>query len=162
MSQECNQDLEPGVYILIDDGTDEFQFVLEFSARVAKWDKARIGIVHILDHNDFTHWGGINDMMEKEVRQKAEKRLWSVACKVNEISGTIPSLFLEKGSPREVIPRIVEENSLIKRLVLGAQTAGAGPGPLVSYFTGKGAATLGVPITVVPDNIDIDDLIRRR
>ncbi len=161
MPQKPDSDVEPGVYILVDDGSDEFDATLLFAARVAQADHAHLGILRILDRNDFMHWGGITEMMEKEVRQEAEKRLWVAAQKVNEISGSIPVLFLEEGNPKEVIPRITAENPGIKRLVLGATTSGSGPGPLVSYFTGKGVADLGVPITIVPDNIDIDDLLNR-
>lgn len=161
MGNHSEKDVEPGVYMLVDDGSDEFESTLEFAARVARADKARLGIIHILDRNDFMHWGGIESMMEKEIRQEAEQRLWNTAQKVNEFSGSIPALFLEEGNPKEVIPRVCAECPEIKRLVLGASTHGSGPGPLVSYFTGKGVADIHVPITIVPDNIDIDELLRR-
>lgn len=161
MNSRSDKDVEPGVYMLVDDGTDEFEPTLEFAARVARADRARLGIIYILDRNEFMHWGGIESLMEKEARQAAEQRLWNTAQKVNELSGSIPALFLEEGNPKEIIPRVCSECPEIKRLVLGASTQGSGPGPLVSYFTGKGVADIHVPITIVPDNIDIDDLLRR-
>jgi len=159
--EKPQKDVEPGVYLLVDDGSEEFHATLVFAARVAKADHAHLGLVHILDSNEFMHWGGIESMMEHEIRKEAEHRLWLAAQQVNEISGMIPALFLEEGNPKEVIPRLTAQYPEIKRLVLGAKTGSAGPGPLVNYFTGKGLSNLKVPLTIVPDNIDIDDLLSR-
>lgn len=156
-----NKDVKPGVYILVDDGSDEFDATLVFAARVARADGARLGIVHILERRDFMHWGGIASRMDKEVREDAERRLWYAAQRVNEESDLLPALFLEEGDPKDIIPRICGECPTIKRLVLGANTSSSGPGPLVSYFTGKGISSLHIPITIVPDNVDIDEFLNR-
>ncbi len=43
-------------------------------------------------------------------------------------------------------------------LVLAAGTGAEGPGPLVSYLTGKPAARLRIPITIVPGGLSIDQV----
>ena len=156
-----SKDVKPGIYILVDDGSDEFDDTLVFASRMARANGARLGIVHILEQRDFMHWGGIASLMDKEVREDAERRLWQSAQRVNEESDLLPALFLEEGDPKEIIPRICGKYRTIKRLILGANTSSSGPGPLVSYFTGKGISSLCIPITIVPDHIDIDEFLNR-
>ena len=43
-------------------------------------------------------------------------------------------------------------------LVLGANTQGESPGPLVTYMAGKGAGRMRVPITIVPGNLSDEQI----
>ena len=44
----------------------------------------------------------------------------------------------------------------ITKLILGGSVQSKSPGPLVSYFTGKGLSKLRVPLTIVPGNLAED------
>jgi hypothetical protein len=43
-------------------------------------------------------------------------------------------------------------------LVLAAGTGPEGPGPLVSYLTGKAVGRLRIPLTIVPGSLTPDQL----
>jgi hypothetical protein len=42
--------------------------------------------------------------------------------------------------------------------VLAAGTGPEGPGPLISYLTGKPAARMRIPITIVPGGLSLDQV----
>jgi hypothetical protein len=58
-----------------------------------------------------------------------------------------------------VITEVLARDHSIRRLVLGAGVGGT-PGPLVSYFTGKGLSQLPVPLTIVPGGLTPEDIDR--
>lgn len=150
------------VYLVIADETEEFQLALRFVALLAKDNNANVAILHVMDKQDFQHWGDIQKRMQWEQRLEGEKLLWEAAQKVYEISGRIPALYLEEGGRLEVIIEVINKDMNLKKLILGGATQGNSPGPLTAYFTGKGLAQLRVPLTIVPGNLtpdDIDNLI---
>lgn len=147
-----------GVYLVVDDGSEEFEMTLVFSTILAEVNHAHLAILYMMEDTGFTHWGGIASKMESEARKNAEQRLWDAANKAHSINGIFPALFLEEGNVKDVIPQIMQNNPEIKRLMLGGSTKSATPGPLVAYFCGKGFSRLTAPITVIPDNIDMDQL----
>jgi len=53
---------------------------------------------------------------------------------------------------------LIEEEPSISILVLAAGTGPEGPGPLISYLTGKPAARLRIPITIVPGRLTVEEL----
>jgi hypothetical protein len=53
---------------------------------------------------------------------------------------------------------LIEEEPAISILVLGAATGAKGPGPLVSALTGKFVGKLRVPITIVPGNLNDEQI----
>lgn len=143
-----------GVYLVAADESDEFHVALRYAARRAQVNRAHVGILHVTVVDDFVHWGTIEARMLRELRQQAEKFVWDVARKVNELNGLLPVIYLREGTRTEAIIDVINEDMNIKMLVLTGGTQGSGPGPLVSYFTGKGLGRLRVPVTVVPGYLE--------
>jgi hypothetical protein len=55
---------------------------------------------------------------------------------------------------------MIEEDEDVAILVLGASTDPQGPGPLVSSLAaGKMAGTFPIPVTIVPGNLALDDIL---
>ena len=80
---------------------------------------------------------------------------------MNELTGRIPALYLLEGSRAETLVEVINEDEHIRMLALAGKTKGGGPGPLVSYFTGKGLSRMRVPVLIVPDHLtasQIDDI----
>ena len=150
------------MYLVVADGTEEFEVALHYAAHLAKAREAKIGILHVMDREDFQHWANVQNRMYWEQRAEAEKMLINAARQVNELTGAVPAFYLEEGGRLEVILDIINSDHNITKLILGGATQGSGPGPIVSYFAGKGISRLRVPLTVIPGNIGIpkiDDLI---
>ena len=68
--------------------------------------------------------------------------------------------MIREGKKVEEILKLIDEDEDIAVLVLGAAVDAKGPGPLVSSLAaGKAAGTYPVPITIVPGNLTLDDLL---
>lgn len=143
-----------GVYLAVADETHEAALALRYAAHLAKANRGHIGILHVMNIDDVQQWENIEARMRREMRAQAEKYIWSVARRVNEINGMIPSLYIQEGSHDDVLIDVINRDLAIKMLVLGGGTSVGGPGPLVSYFTGKGLGRLRVPVVVVPGHLD--------
>lgn len=150
-----------GTYLIVADDSDEFDIALRYAARTADARRGHIGVVHVLDIDEFQHWGTVESQMKKEMREQAEKFVWSVAKKINDLTGQTPSIYIEEGKRQDALIDVINRDTMIVKLVLGASAGAGGPGPLVSYFTGKGLNRLRVPVVLVPGHLEpqaIDDL----
>ncbi|HEY8190272.1 MAG TPA: universal stress protein, partial [Micavibrio sp.] len=143
-----------GTYLVVADESDEFNAALRYAVHMARKNRGRLGIVYVIDIKDVQQWNNIESMMRRELREQAEKYIWNVAKKANDLDGTIPALYIGEGSHTDVLTDLINGDSSVKMLVLGGGTSGAGPGPLVSYFTGKGLGRLKIPVLVVPGHLE--------
>lgn len=154
-------DVRP-VYLVVADNSEEFDSALRYAARSAQSMGAHIGILHVITEEGFLDWGRVEDRVKAERRASAELFLREVAARLYDIAGQRAILFLEEGERVEAILRVLNANPKITRLVLGGDSDGRNPGPLVKYFSGKGISRLPVPLTIVPDHIPpekIDGLV---
>lgn len=139
-----------GTYLMVADGSDEMKAVLNYALQVVRRNNARIALVHIIDRNVSAPWGSVEHMIKKELREKAEKYIWTIAKKVNEETGLFPALFIAEGDVNKEIMEIISDPiNNIRELILATEIKG-GAGPLVTYFTTKMASKITIPIIVVP------------
>jgi nucleotide-binding universal stress UspA family protein len=144
-----------GTYLMVADGSDEMKAVLTYAIEVVRRNNARVALVHIIDKNVSAPWGNVEHMIKKELRDKAEKYIWTIAKKVNDETGLFPSLFIAEGDVnKEIMSIISEPSNNIRELLLATEVKG-GAGPLVTYFTTKVASKVNIPITVVPGSYGI-------
>lgn len=146
-----------GVFLLVADKSEEFTKALRYAARLAAYSHSHIGLVYVIEEQGFQHWGNIEERMRAELRAEAEHYLFDMATKVNEMTGERPAFYIEQGSKAESLVSIINKDHTVKMLILGGDTQGS-PGPLVSYFSGKGLGQLRVPLTVVPGHLDMSDI----
>ncbi len=148
-------------YLIVADESEEFNASLHYAARVAQRHHAQIAVMCVLheDENVFLPWGTVQDRVDQERRKNAEKLIVQVATKLNEYKIT-PSYYICEGAPAEIIRDIVNDDHNITQLILGGNTNDTTPGPLVSYFCGKGLPDLRVPLTIVPGNLSPDSIDR--
>lgn len=147
-----------GVYLVVADGSPESALALRYAAHRAKSNRAHVGIAHIITIDDFQHWHNVEAIMRRELREQAEKFIWNVAREVYEINNQTPALYIGEGDRTDVLIDLINEDHSIRMLVLGGGTSGSDPGPLVSYFTGKGLSKLRVPVAIVPGNLDASQI----
>lgn len=147
------------VYLLVADQTEEFEVALQYAIKMAKFHKAQLAVIHVMEKEDFQTWGEVQEHMHREYRQNAEALLRGVAEKVNAAIGSSPTLYLEEdGTVHDAVRGVIDRDTHISKLILAASTEVGNPGPLVAYFTGKGLLSLRVPVTLVPGNIQIEAL----
>jgi nucleotide-binding universal stress UspA family protein len=146
------------VYLVVADETEEFNTALLYATRSAQAHGAKLAILYVMDQEDFQHWGDIEKRIHAEQRAEGEKIIWNAACKVFDLSGLRPSLYLQEGGRPEAILEVIDKDLNITKLILAASAHSGKPGPLVSHFTGKGLNKLRVPLTIVPGDINTDTI----
>jgi len=144
-----------GTYLVVADGSEEFQIALQYAARMGNANKCRIGIFYVMESQGFTHWGNVEKRMRDEQREEAEKMINEACFHLSELSEAVPVVYLEEGGRIDALTEAITKDENISMLILAGGTQGSGPGPLVSYFTGKGLSKLRVPVMVVPDHLGL-------
>lgn len=145
-----------GVYMVVADETEEFLMALRYATKIARIRKGRVGIMHVVDVQDFQHWGKIEDRMRREQRARAEHFVWEVAKNVLDWGGAIPAIYISEGPLFDTVIKEIDADETIKRLILATSGVAGKPGPLVTYFVNKGLGRINIPLLIIPGQLDID------
>mgnify|MGYP000598559510 CR=1 FL=1 len=146
-------------FLVIVDDTAECQKALRFAALRALHTEASVALLTIIRPTQFVQWGRVQDMIEAEAREDAERALGAAADQVERILGRRPSTHVRNGKPTEEILKFLREDPSIRVLVLAAAARGR-PGPLVGHFSGEAAGTLPCIVMIVPGGIGEEALDR--
>ena len=146
------------IFLCVVDSTDEMRVAIRFASRRAGRTGGRVAMLYVMEPADFQHWMSVEEKMREERREEAERVLQDHASDVHDICGTMPVLYVREGSPADAILQLIEEEPRIAILVLGAGTGKKGPGPLVSSIAGKLSGKFPIPITVVPGNLNDEQI----
>lgn len=143
------------VYLLVVDSSEEFQIALVYAAKLAQCNGARLALLHAQDKEGFfQHWGGVQERLHEEYREEAEAELLAAAQVIIDHSSGLPVVYMEEaGNLSDIVLDTIENDPNITKLILGGAAHSKTPGPLVSYFSGKGLNKLSVPLIVVPGNM---------
>ena len=148
------------VFLVVVDDSAEREVALKYACLRARNGGGRLALLRVLEPVGMIEWAGVGVLMAEERREEAEKLLSAMAAEVNEITGGLPILLIREGEPRDELLSLLEEDPRISILVLAAATGGSGPGPLISALTGRYAAKLAVPMTIVPGALSESELER--
>ena len=114
------------------------------------------GVVHVLHDVDFAVYPGQVTALVGDNGAGKSTLVKIIAGIYGRDSGD----YVFEGKKVEEILKLIDEDEDIAVLVLGAAVDAKGPGPLVSSLAaGKAAGTYPVPITIVPGNLTLDDLL---
>ena len=144
-------------FLCLVDGTDESVQALNFSCRRAVRTGGHVALLYVIQPAEFQHWASVGNLMREERRAEAEEMLQVVALVVQKHTGEMPVLYIREGTIREELIKLIDEETAISVLVLGAAT-GEGPGPIVSYLVSKMAGRLRIPITIVPGSLSDEEI----
>ncbi len=145
-----------GVYMVVADETEEFLMALRYATKIARIRKGRVGILHVVDVQDFQHWGNIEERMRREQRERAERFVWDVAKYVLDWGGSIPAIYISEGPLFDTVINEIDADESIKRLILATSGVAGKPGPLVTYFVNKGLGRINIPLLIIPGQLDIE------
>ena len=147
-------------FLVIASAAPEARLAAFFAGRRAKRSNARVAVLAVIEPPEFGHWATVAETMRAEAQEKAETLLHEFAAEVKAQSGEDPEILIREGEVVDEIRTLIEEDSLMSILVLGAAASAEGPGPLVASL-GKKPAYLGsrpIPVTVVPGSMTRDEL----
>jgi len=136
----------------------ELEAALHYAARRAAHTGGRIALLYVIEPSELQHWISIENLAREERREDAEQLMQRLCEEIAPIAGTIPIVYIREGDRRDQLLALIAEEPSISILVLAAATGPEGPGPLITYLTGKPAARLRVPITIVPGGLTLEQL----
>lgn len=146
------------IFLCVVDDSEELSQALRFACRRALRTGGRVALFYVVEPAEFQHWVAVGDLMREERREEAEEMLQVVASVVQKRTGTTPVIYIREGTITEELISLVDEETSISVLVLGAATGPEGPGPLVSYLVQKMAGRLRIPITIVPGSLSDEQI----
>ncbi len=155
--QEANGPQQRIMLVVVDDSPEMDQALVYACARAGRTE-GRVALLRVMEPVEFQQWMAVAELIQEENREAAEQLLQRAARRVNEMTGTVPILYVREGeTPTELI-RLLEEEPSISVLVLASSASNEGPGPLVSYLTGKGRQQVRIPITLIPTGLSEEEI----
>lgn len=149
-------------FLLIVDESAEVESALYYAASRIAHSSGTIQMLYIIEPQEFQHWVGVRQVQLEEQTNKARALFRLFRRKLHLVGfENIPceEIIREGNKAAELLAQI-EEDEDVAILVLGASTDPQGPGPLVSTLAaGKAAGAFPIPITIVPGNLSLDDIL---
>ena len=145
---------ESRTFLCVVDETEELHQALRFACRWAQHTGGRVALLYVIEPAEFQHWMAIGNLMADERREEAEEMIQVVSSVVQRLSGSMPVIYIREGKLTDELMDLIEKESGISVLVLGAATGSGneGPGRLVSYVI-KRIGKLPIPVTIVPGGL---------
>jgi nucleotide-binding universal stress UspA family protein len=148
-------------FLVVVDETPEVESALVFAANRVRRSGGSIALLYVIEPANFEQWLGVREVYVEEQQAKAQavfrlfrRKLKTFGCEDTQVEDVV-----REGSKPEQILKLIEEDSDIAVLVLGASTDPKGPGPLVtSLATGKLAGNFPIPITIVPGTLTPEEI----
>ena len=140
------------VFLVVIDETDEARSALRYAARRAAAVEGAVHILALVPQQNISAFGGVQDTIEQEARDRAEMLAHGAAGSLLAEIGIMPSISVAMGGGQRLIREYLDENEDVTALVLGA-AQGGNPGPLVTHFSAI-AGTLPCPLYIVPEGYD--------
>jgi nucleotide-binding universal stress UspA family protein len=149
---------QPRVFLVVVDETAEHRLAVHYAARRAAHTGGRVALLHVVEPVEVQHWISVQELAREERREAAEQLMQKLCDEVLPLAGAMPVVYIREGRTQDELLALINEEPSISILVLAAGTSQAGPGPLISYLTGKLAARLRIPITIVPGGLTVEQI----
>jgi nucleotide-binding universal stress UspA family protein len=146
-------DAQTRIFLVVVDESEEMRVAMQFAARRARHTGGRVALLYVIEPSDMQQWMAVENLVREEQREEAEQLLNTLTTEVQEMSGSMPVVYIREGRRSDALLTLIEEEPSISILVLAAGTGPEGPGPLITSLVGKMAGKMRVPITVVPGNL---------
>ncbi len=153
MTKDCRDYKRKGVFLIAVDETEEFATAIEYAAEFANAEQGYVALLNVIEKTYVQNWRKVEERVSAEMRAQAEQMIWDAAGIIIEKTGNIPMVCIEEGDVSDVIIKTINDNKNIVALVL-ASSKSSSPGPLVTYFSGKGLSRLPVPLMIIPANLE--------
>jgi nucleotide-binding universal stress UspA family protein len=153
-----DESANPRIFLVVVDETEELQIAVHYAARRAAHTGGRIALLYVIEPSELQHWVAIENLAREEQREEAELLMQRLCEEILPIAGTMPIVYIREGRRRDELLSLINEEPSISILVLAAGIGPEGPGPLISYLTGKPAARLRIPVTIVPGGLTMEQL----
>jgi nucleotide-binding universal stress UspA family protein len=146
------------VFLVVVDESPEQRIAVRYAARRAAHTGGKLALLYVIEPSELQHFRAIEELAQAERREAAEELLHRLCDDIAPLAGSMPMVYIREGRRRDELMSLINEEPTISILVLAASTGSEGPGPLISFLSGKPAARLRIPITIVPGGLSIDQV----
>jgi nucleotide-binding universal stress UspA family protein len=149
-------------FLVVVDETPECESALAFAAARVQRTGGQLALLYVIEPDMDFQWLGVEEIAREEGHSKAKAvfRLFGLKLRAMGFEGLAPEEIVREGMKPDEITKLIEEDEDIGVLVLGASKDPSGPGPLVSALAGgRLVGSFAVPITVVPGNLSIEEIL---
>jgi nucleotide-binding universal stress UspA family protein len=149
-------------FLLVVDESQEVESALYYAASRIAHSSGSILMLYVIEPQQFQHWAGVRQVQIEEETNKARAlfRLFRRKLHLIGFEGIPCEEVIREGIKSEEIMRTIDEDEDVAILVLGAAIDPEGPGPLVSSLAaGTAAGKFPIPVTIVPGNLTLEDII---
>ena len=143
---------EGRTFLCVVDESEELHQALRFACNRARATEGRVALLYVIEPAEFQHWMVVGHLMEEERREQAEEMLQVVSSVVQKLSGTTPVIYIREGNLTEQLMQLIDEQSGLSVLVLGASKGSDAPDRLIGYVM-KRIGKLPIPVTIVPGGL---------
>jgi len=148
-------------FLLIVDESQEVECALYYAASRIQRSSGSLVMLHVIVPQEFQHWINVRQQQVEEATIKAKALFRMLRRKLNlaGFEDVASEDVIREGVKGEEIRKLIDEDEDIAVMVLGASTDPTGPGPLVaSLAAGSAAGSFPIPVTIVPGNLELEDI----
>tara|TARA_R110002124_G_scaffold64985_2_gene177777 strand:- start:596957 stop:597469 length:513 start_codon:yes stop_codon:yes gene_type:complete len=147
-----------GVYLIVSDKPENCEKLLYYVMRLAQKNEAYMGIIHATQLPEYQHWSNVEQQIKSELRAHAEEEVYGLAQRITDHMDNKPVFYFCEGELTAEIIKTIKADKSIVGLYLSGRSASTRQEELVKYFVGKGMDQLDVPITIIPEHLDLKAL----
>ena len=148
---------QPKLLVIVDD-TPECDRAIYFGARRALRTGAVLVLLCVADPGCSQDWLGVRELIAKDAEDAGWALVQRAAERASVVSGINPETAVRLGSRTEQILQAIDDDRDISFLVLAASSSAEGPGPLVLNLVAKSSGSFPIPVVIVPENMDDDEI----
>lgn len=139
-------------FLCVVDETEELHQALRYACRRARATGGRVALLYVIEPVEYQHWMAVGHLMAEERREQAEEMLQVVASVVQKLSGRTPVVFIREGVLTEQLSHLIDTESDLSILVLGAAPRSEQAGRVIAHVM-KRVGRLPIPVTIVPGGL---------
>jgi nucleotide-binding universal stress UspA family protein len=146
--------------LVIADESKEVEPALYYAACRSEHTNGGIVLLYVIEP-DNQFWGGVRQVQIEEETNKAKAvfRLMRLKLAKEGLDKVHIEEVIAEGKKVEQIVKLIEADTDVAILALGAAVDNKGPGPLIaSLASGMNAGQFPIPITIVPGGLKLEDI----
>ena len=142
-------------YLVCVDESSEFLDALDYACSNAEKSKMGIILFYVIELENFRHWQGVENIMQKEQENKAKsilKKFKNIILKKYNLK--IKNIIRTGDKVEKLIEVFDDEKLGINQLILGLSLQESDTNRIISTLTGSSRRKLSLPITIVPGKVE--------
>jgi hypothetical protein len=143
------------VFLIVSDKVENCEKLLYFVMRYAKKVNAGIGIVHVAELPEYQQWSNIEEQIRAEMRSAAEEEVYALADRLAEHVDIKPVFYFKEGDLAAEIVKTIKGDDAITGLFLSGRSGSTRQEEMIKHFAGKGMEQLDIPLTIIPEHLEL-------